>query len=121
MIHEVIYGVTPSKSNCYMIITLGKHASLAKTKALKEYEKSFYLQCKNRDKMISTFFSIQVDVYYPSNRSDLDNALKAVLDCLQACKVIKNDNLCTAIVARKFIDKDRPRVEITIAPVQATM
>lgn len=121
MIQETIYGIIPSKSNCYKIITIGNHASLAKTKSLKDYEKSFYMQCKSRDKMVSTFFEIRIDVYYPANRADLDNSLKAALDCLQVCKVIKNDNLCTAIVARKFIDKDKPRVEITLTPVQSIL
>ena len=42
---QVIQGVVPSKSNCYRIITLGNHASLAKTPALKKYEESFTWQC----------------------------------------------------------------------------
>ena len=42
---QVIYGSVPSKSNCYRIITLGGHGSLAKTSAMKEFEKKFYLQC----------------------------------------------------------------------------
>ena len=36
---QVIQGVVPSKSNCYRIITLGNHASLAKTPALKSMKK----------------------------------------------------------------------------------
>ena len=43
-----IQGKLPSKSNSYKIITFAGHASLAKTKALKEYEKAFYLQCPCR-------------------------------------------------------------------------
>ena len=54
---QVIQGVVPSKSNCYRIITLGNHASLAKTPALKKYEESFTWQCgKYRNANIDTTF-----------------------------------------------------------------
>lgn len=121
MIEGTILGNTPSKSNCYKIITFknkstGKnHASLAKTSALKKYEDSFYMQVgKSRGAIIDEYFEFEIDVYYPSNRSDLDNSLKVVLDCLQKAKVIKNDNKCTHIVARKFVDKLNPRIEFKI-------
>ena len=113
MITGTVLGNTPSKSNCYRIISLkskktGKtHGSLAKTDAMKKYEDSFYMQVgESRGAMIEEYFEFEIDVYYPSNRSDLDNSLKVVLDCLQKAKVIKNDNKCTHIVARKFIDKE---------------
>lgn len=121
MIEGKILGNAPSKSNCYRIISMpgknGKkgHASLAKTSALKKYEDNFYMQVgKYRGALIEEYFNFEIDVYYPSNRSDLDNSLKVVLDCLQKAKVIKNDNKCTQIIARKFIDKDNPRIEFKI-------
>lgn len=119
MKHEqVILGNAPSKANQYKIITLGGHGSLAKTSALKEYEKKFYLQCgAYRNKNIQGFFELYVDVYFHSNQPDLDNSLKCLLDCLQTCKAIKNDRNCVKIVANKFIDKNNPRVEFTIVEV----
>lgn len=111
----VIPGAVPSKSNLYKIIKINGHASLGKSDKLTSYENVFYLSVgKYRGEMISELFEFYVDVYYPSNRSDLDNSLKVVLDCLQTCKVIKNDNKCTKIVARKFIDKTNPRIEFNI-------
>ena len=119
MKHEqVILGSVPSKSNCYKIITLGGHGSLAKTSAMKEFEKKFYLQCgAYRNKNIKGFFELYVDVYFQSNLPDLDNSLKGLLDCLQTCKAIKNDRNCVKIVANKFIDKLNPRLEFTIVEV----
>ena len=124
MKHEqTIYGQPPSKANTYKIITMrgvnGKpHGSLAKTDALTTYEKSFYLQCgAYRNKNISGFFELYVDVYFRSNQPDLDNSLKCLLDCLQACKAIKNDRYCVKIVANKFVDKNNPRIEFTIKEV----
>ena len=119
MKHEqTILGSVPSKSNCYKIITLGGHGSLAKTSAMKEFEKKFYLQCGSyRNKNIKGFFELYVDVYFQSNLPDLDNSLKGLLDCLQTCKAIKNDRNCVKIVANKFIDKLNPRLEFTIVEV----
>lgn len=120
---QVIHGICPSKSNCYKIITLGKapnqHSSLAKTTALKAYEQAFYLQCNlYRGKNIQGLFELELDVYYPANRADLDNSLKVVLDCLQKVGAIQNDNKCCSIIARKFIDKDKPRIEFILKPVE---
>ena len=119
MKHEqVIYGSVPSKSNCYKIITLAGHGSLAKTQAMKEFEKKFYLQCgAYRNRNIAGFFELYADVYFQSNQPDLDNSLKGLLDCLQNCKAIKNDRNCVKIVANKFIDKNNPRIEFTLIEV----
>lgn len=116
---QIIIGTIPSKPNSMKVVTINGHGSLAKTKTLKEYEKSFYLQCgRYRDKMITDYFKIDVDAYLPTMAHDLDNIFKILLDCLQTCKAIKNDNRCVEIHARKFIDKKEPRVEFTITPVQ---
>jgi Holliday junction resolvase RusA-like endonuclease len=63
-------------------------------------------------------FKINVDVYFGSNRKDLDGCLKILFDCLQSCKAIKNDRQCVEISARKLIDKENPRVEFTIEEIE---
>lgn len=113
----VVYGQVPSKSNQYRIVTISGHGSLAKTDALENYEKAFYQQCNLRDRCLSGFFELYIDVYFQSDRSDLDNSLKVVLDCLQTIRAIKNDRQCTLIYARKFIDKHNPRIEFSIKEV----
>lgn len=120
---QTILGKVPSKSNCYRIVTVrgkdGKsHGSLAKADNLKAYEDKFFLQCNEyRNKGIKGLFGIELDVYYQSNRPDLDNSLKIVLDCLQTCGAIENDRKCVEINARKFIDKENPRIEFKITQV----
>lgn len=112
---QTIYGNPPSKSNCYKVITLNGKGSLSKQKALKQYEDMFYIQVGDyRNLNIKGFFEFYVRVYYPSMRSDLDNSLKCVLDCLQKTKTIDNDNKCVKIIAEKFIDKKNPRIEFKI-------
>lgn len=110
----IIQGQVPSKSNSYKVITINGHGSIGKTDKLEAYERSFYLQCKHRGLNIDRPFKLFVDVYYESNRPDLDNGLKVILDCLQYAGVIKNDRNCIEIVARKFVDKANPRAEITL-------
>lgn len=112
--HQIIYGQPPSKSNEKKIVYFGGHASIAKTKAQKEYEQSFFMQCSLRKRNISTRFKIRVDIYFRSDQPDLDNAMKVILDCLQSCGAIKNDRLCAEIHARKLIDKVNPRIEFDI-------
>lgn len=108
----------PSKSNSYRIITIAGHARLGKTSALEAFEKSFYWQCPIRNKNISKQFEFHARVFYPSMRSDIDNSLKVLLDCLQRTKTIRNDNLCVKVVAEKFIDKANPRVEFKIVTIE---
>jgi len=112
----VIKGNVPSKSNLYMIA----HKRLIKTKRLTQYEDDFYIQLPPnlRNLLIDRYFEFEIDVFYPSQRADLDNSLKVVLDCLQKTKTIKNDNKCIRIVANKALDKDNPRVEFTIKPIE---
>lgn len=111
---QTILGQPPSKSNQYRIITMRGHGSLAKTQGMKQYEESFFLQCGLRGRGIAKRFALRVDVYFRSDLPDLDNSLKVVLDCLQACGAIKNDRLCAEITARKLVDKQNPRVEFEI-------
>lgn len=119
---QIIFGSIPSKSNCYRIVTFRSkdplkksHATLAKTKELAKYEKDFILQCQHyRNAFITGEFEIEVDVYYPNDRSDLDNSLKVLLDLLQKVRAIHNDNKCVRIVANKYLDKSNPRIEFTL-------
>ena len=119
---QTILGQCPSKSNSYKIITVrgkdGLHGSLCKTDKLIEYEKSFYLQCNNYRKLnIKGLFELHIDVYFTSNSHDLDNCLKIILDCLQKIEAIKNDNNCVKIIAAKYIDKTKPRIEFSLVEV----
>lgn len=118
---QVIHGQVPSKSNCYKIITLKSkdglksHGSLAKTPALKQYENNFFIQCnKYRNANIQGYFEFEMDVYYPNQKSDLDNSCKIVLDCLQKVNAFPNDNKLTRLIVNKFLDKANPRIEFVI-------
>ena len=109
-----ILGQVPSKSNGYKI----GNNRLYKSKELKDYEHFFLLKMLEYRHLfiepIKKKFSISILVYFQSNRSDLDNSAKIILDCLQNCKVIENDRLCHELHMFKFIDKENPRIEFEI-------
>lgn len=117
-ISAIIKGKVPSKSNSYLMrVDRLRRPVMYKSTALVKYEDNFLIQFppKLRNLNISKYFEITVDVFYPSNRSDLDNSLKIILDCLQnKTKTIKNDNKCIKIIAQKAVDKLNPRVEIKL-------
>ena len=69
---QVIYGDIPSKSNSYKIIVTAGFHRLGKTKAVKEYEQKFFLQCSLRNAKITGRFRIDVDCFHSSDRKDLD-------------------------------------------------
>lgn len=111
-----IKGQVPSKSNGYRIA----NNRLFKSIELKSYEASFEWQIKKHlteNESVEIPFQIWIDVYFQSNRSDLDNAAKVILDCLQTSGVIKNDRLCEILVMRKHIDKVNPRIEFEIKAI----
>ena len=111
-----ILGQVPSKSNGYRIANNRMYKSID----LKSYEVSFEWQIKKYTKeneCIEVPFQIWIEVYFQSNRSDLDNAAKVILDCLQKSGVIKNDRLCSILVMKKYIDKDNPRIEFEIKAI----
>lgn len=112
-----IHGQVPSKSNSYKIISIKGHNALGKTKALTDYENVFYFECPLRGLNIQGYFNVEIDVFFTSLAHDLDNAAKIILDCLQHCKVIKNDNRCMDLHMRKFKDADNPRCVIRIEEV----
>jgi Holliday junction resolvase RusA-like endonuclease len=105
-----IYGQVPSKSNGYRI----GNNRLYKSKPLLQYEESFRLQTLTVHDTINVEFGVNIIVYFQSNRSDLDNAAKVILDCLQSCGIIANDRLCVRLVMIKKIDKLNPRIEVFI-------
>ncbi len=107
----------PAKANSYQIIYKGKHPSIKKTKAMEAYEYSFLMQCPYRGKNIKSYFKIDMDIFFRSLSSDLDNAAKGILDCLQSSRVISNDNKCIELHMRKFKDQNNPRCTIRIEEV----
>lgn len=115
---EIIYGQIIAKANSYMVADSGGFKHIIKNNRIRAYERTFYEQCKiYKDKMIEGRFRLVIDVFHSSIRFDLDNSLKTVLDCLQQCRAVKDDNQCFSISAAKHIDSRRPRIEFYIEQI----
>lgn len=116
---ETIHGQIIAKANHYQAVP-GKFGTkrIIKDEKIRTYEKSFIQQCKTyKNKRISSRFRLFVRVYHSSERFDLDNSLKTLLDCLQMAGAIEDDKLCFQIEAEKRIDKYHPRVEFALLEV----
>jgi len=116
---EVIRGQIIAKANHYQAVP-GKFGQkrIIKDEIIRTYERSFMEQCKvYRNRRISSRFRLFVRVWHSSERFDLDNSLKTLLDCLQMVGAITDDKLCYQIEAEKHLDKYRPRIEYAILEV----
>lgn len=115
---QIITGICPSKSNMNKVTKYGR---FYKSTVVKDYERSFWGQCDvYRNKGINDLFGIEINVYFKNRIADLDGVFKVVLDSLQGCGAIMNDNLCYSIKAEKFIDKVNPRIEFKINKYETT-
>lgn len=111
---RTIMGQPYSKANSrQQVFRKGKLISIKSKNALR-YVEDFHKQCPYLDPMFEEDVSIEIDIYYASRRPDLDESL--ILDCLQG-KVIKNDRQIRRKFVRGFVDRDRPRAEIRIEPL----
>lgn len=115
---ETIRGQIVAKANNYQAVPDGHGGRrIIKNKRIRAYEQTFAAQCvKYAGQHINRPFTLVVEIYYKSRNYDLDNSLKTLLDCLQYVGAIEDDNLCTWIAARKFVDKNNPRVSFLIYP-----
>lgn len=116
---EVIHGQIIAKANHYQAVP-GKFGQkrIIKDEIIRAYERSFMEQCKvYRNRRISSRFRLFVRVWHSSERFDLDNSLKTLLDCSQMAGAITDDKLCYQIEAEKHLDKYRPRIEFAILEV----
>ena len=116
---ETIHGQIIAKANHYLAVPKGEgNQRIIKDEKIRAYERSFLEQCHiYRNRHISSRFRLFVRVWHRSERFDLDNSLKTLLDCLQMANAIADDKLCFQIEAEKKIDKYHPRVEFALMEV----
>lgn len=62
--------------------------------------------------------AIEIKVYRPQKRGDLDNTLKALIDSLQGI-CYENDSQIIEIKAYRFDDKQNPRAEVSIKEISS--
>jgi Holliday junction resolvase RusA-like endonuclease len=67
-----------------------------------------------------------LDLFFSSERSDIDGPVKALLDGLQPCRlrpprpgagIIADDRQVATMVLRRHLDRERPRVEVQVEAI----
>lgn len=82
----------------------------------KDFEKAFRDQIpRAAQQHIEQAVRADIEIFYPSNLQDLDEAL--VFDLMQKFRVIENDRQVVQKWVQKRIDKENPRVNVKVTPV----
>lgn len=68
-----------------------------------------------RPKMVSGPVSLRAVFYFPRRSGDVDNRLKPLLDVLEG-RIYENDRQVAHVAAWKRVDRDRPRVVLSVEP-----
>lgn len=89
--------------------------TIANEKA-QDFEEAFRAQLpKDAQQHLEVPVRVDIEIFYPSNRQDVDEAL--VLDLLQKFRVIENDRQVVAKYVEKRVDERNPRVVVQVHPV----
>lgn len=96
----------PPSANRYWVYTGKRVATSPEAKAYKQAV--LLLAPKN---IIHGRVAVNISVFRPAKRGDLDNYLKVLLDALEGV-LYENDKQITEIHAFRYDDKENPRVEL---------
>lgn len=106
-----IAGEPASKANSRRLVSIrGKPAFIKSEKAC-AYSDGFRTQCRILDPMFIGDLHVDMDIWYSSRRSDLDESL--ILDLMQG-RVYLNDRQVKSRRVRWGLDQWKPRSLITV-------
>jgi hypothetical protein len=110
-----ILGEPASKANSRRLIMRGRKPMMIKSEKALNYADYFRSQIQELDELLDGDLAIHITIYYASRRPDLDESL--ILDLLQG-KVYLNDRQIKEKHIYHRLDKENPRSEIRIHPIQ---
>jgi Holliday junction resolvase RusA-like endonuclease len=120
-VRGVVHGPLPNKSNSRRVVKVRGRTMVIKEKAAIAWLKAFDLAAHvPQDCNIfgaNARFSLTATVYQANMRRDLD--IELLCDALQRSGVIENDRAIWAKHAIREIDRDNPRVEFVLRPMEA--
>lgn len=127
MIRFAILGEPASKANQRQLVKFGDRPAIIKSAKARDYERTARLQIPVTAKlMLEGPVKVTLRIWYASQRPDLDESV--ILDVLQARikdgqvherGVYRNDRQVREKHVYHAIDRQRPRAEIEIEPLQA--
>lgn len=114
----IINGRPITKKNSSRIVRRGDSRRLLPSEAYEDYETAALWQLKSYREHYEGRLVVTCHYYMPNRRSwpDLIGLLQATSDILEKAEIINNDRDIVSYGASRIIgvDKERPRVEITI-------
>jgi Holliday junction resolvase RusA-like endonuclease len=129
------YGEPASKANSRKIVKFGDRPAIIKSKKARGYETDFAPQCPQLEPPITCDVRVFIKIYYASRRPDLDESV--ILDCMQTAtklvkmpdgtkerkvlrnNIYKNDRQVKEKHIFWALDKENPRAEITVEPLDS--
>lgn len=116
----IVLGNPVTKKNSMQIIAAAGRPFLIQSKAYRNYEKDAKKQIRIAHNLPALAGPVQMKCLYwlqTRRKTDLLNLLAATADILEAAGVIEDDVLVESVDgSRKMgVDRDNPRVEITIS------
>jgi len=114
-----IDGSPQSKANSRrLVFHRGRVASIKSVAAL-AYVDAFKRQCPTlehtEDGLISGDVCVQIDIWYQSWRSDLDESI--ILDCMQGYIYHNDRQVKVKYITHMGVDKERPRCSVTVTEI----
>jgi len=124
-------GAARVNSRLKPVVTKSGRATMVRGKAHRSWEDAAVLIVRAAARGASIKLgpvSVTVSCYWPAQHrkapstglafGDVDACLKAVLDVLTKARVIGDDSQVVELVARKGVDRHRPRIEIEVRSVE---
>ena len=115
MFEAIILGEPASKANSRRMVTIAGRARLIKSKKAVDYVAAFKKQCPQLDELLEGDVRVTMTIYYRTRRPDLDESV--ILDCLEGY-AYKNDRQVKEKHIYHGLDKENPRAEITVEPIE---
>jgi hypothetical protein len=109
-----IHGEPASKSNSRKLVTIHGRPAFIKSQKARDYGVAFKQQAPKLEPMFDGDVAIIMTIHYASRRPDLDETL--ILDLMQDL-IYANDRQVKERHTYWALDKECPRTEITIVPL----
>jgi crossover junction endodeoxyribonuclease RusA len=111
----------PSVNKYWRHVVMGKRSATLLSREARDFKAVVALICEvDGMRPFNGLVRVEVDAYRPRKIGDLDGVLKGCLDSLKGYAFV-DDNQVVEIVARRFDDKYRPRLEVTVCPFKPTI
>lgn len=114
-IELTIYGEPASKANSRQLVTISGKPRFIKSAKARNYMRDVMLQVPARASLMNGPLRLTAHVYYATQRPDLD--ISVLLDALQG-RIYENDRQVREQHLFHHIDRDQPRAEVVIEPLE---